>query len=666
MSKLRLLSVVTISCLSAWMTASVSAQISTSRRVPASGTASFTTSNSPFLSTGGPELDPSLANTANHDTGSSVVGRVMINRRLHPAFEGTANDKRAPRELGQHVDMAGSKDSGAARTSQTLQSAASVDVSIDGLNLNDQRYANGGNQFTLEPPDQGLCVGNGYVLESVNDALRAYSTDGSPVTGTIALNQFYGYAPAINRSTGQFGPEITDPSCLYDRSSKRWFQLVLTLDHVGTTSALSGKNHLDLAVSNSPDPLGTWTIYHIPAQNDGTDGTPNHQCPGGPCLGDYPHIGADKNGIYITTNEFALFAPGFTGAQIYALSKEELAEASSSINVVEYNTADPSTQTASGLPGFTVWPAVSAGPSPAYLDGTEYFLSSLAIFSNTGIDNRLQLWSLTHTEALNHDGAPRLTSSIVNTEGYGIPGFARQPGTGTDGVGQAPNGGNVHFPLGQCLNDPICSTQHILGFPDPVKEVISPLAANDSRMQQVFYADGKLYASVGTGLAFSATQFSEGLAYFVLHTEPSRGTPTATVVNQGYLGDPNLDMTYGTVAVTRNGKGIISFTATGPSNYPSMAYATLDAKNGAGAVQFAAAGRGAQDGFTGYQIFGFNPRWGDYGAAAVDGKSIWFAQEYINTDCALSRYLASRPVGTCNGERTILGDWGTRIAKVTP
>ena len=33
---------------------------------------------------------------------------------------------------------------------------------FEGLNLFQQRYARGGNQFTVEPPDQGLCVGNGY------------------------------------------------------------------------------------------------------------------------------------------------------------------------------------------------------------------------------------------------------------------------------------------------------------------------------------------------------------------------------------------------------------------------------------------------------------------------------------------------------------------------
>src|SRR4029450_549102 len=53
----------------------------------------------------------------------------------------------------------------------------------EGLDHADQRLAAGGNQFSLEPPDQGLCVGgqspNGAefgpeVVESVNDALTFY------------------------------------------------------------------------------------------------------------------------------------------------------------------------------------------------------------------------------------------------------------------------------------------------------------------------------------------------------------------------------------------------------------------------------------------------------------------------------------------------------------
>ena len=94
---------------------------------------------------------------------------------------------------------------------------------FEGLNLYQQRYARGGNQFTVEPPDQGLCVGNGYVVEAVNDVLNVFNTSGSfgaagqhghqhrrrasrrNVNHAVDLNSFYGYAPAINRTTGVRG-----------------------------------------------------------------------------------------------------------------------------------------------------------------------------------------------------------------------------------------------------------------------------------------------------------------------------------------------------------------------------------------------------------------------------------------------------------------------------
>ena len=49
------------------------------------------------------------------------------------------------------------------------------------------------------------------------------------------------------------------------------------------------------------DPTGEWNIYHMPVQNDGTGGTPNHG--NGPAYGDYPQIGTNANGFYIATNE---------------------------------------------------------------------------------------------------------------------------------------------------------------------------------------------------------------------------------------------------------------------------------------------------------------------------------------------------------------------------
>src|SRR5262249_15591666 len=77
-----------------------------------------------------------------------------------------------------------------------------LNVSFNGLNFRQQRLANGGNQFSVEPPDQGMCAGNGFVVETVNDVFRVFHTDGTPATGVVDLNSFYGYPPALIRPAG--------------------------------------------------------------------------------------------------------------------------------------------------------------------------------------------------------------------------------------------------------------------------------------------------------------------------------------------------------------------------------------------------------------------------------------------------------------------------------
>src|SRR5262245_40872830 len=88
--------------------------------------------------------------------------------------------------------------------------ASDAAVSVLGLNHRDQRLANGGNQFSLEPPDQGLCVGNGFVVEAINSVIRVYNRNGAPLTGVQDLNTFLGYPAAINRTTGVIGPQVID------------------------------------------------------------------------------------------------------------------------------------------------------------------------------------------------------------------------------------------------------------------------------------------------------------------------------------------------------------------------------------------------------------------------------------------------------------------------
>ena len=64
------------------------------------------------------------------------------------------------------------------------ESNPELEASFDGLTSRDQRLANGGNQFSVEPPDQALCVADGSVLESVNTVIRVKNTAGVSLTGS--------------------------------------------------------------------------------------------------------------------------------------------------------------------------------------------------------------------------------------------------------------------------------------------------------------------------------------------------------------------------------------------------------------------------------------------------------------------------------------------------
>ena len=94
-------------------------------------------------------------------------------------------------------------------------------------------------------------------------------------------------------------------------------------------------------------------------------------------------------------------------------------------------------------------------------------------------------------------------------------------------------------------------------------------------------------------------------------------------------------------------------------------------------------GAAQADGFTSYKAQVGDPprtRWGDYGAAAVDGNSVWVASEYIAHACDYTTWggpffaggSGDNLLGTCAatagapGTRAALGNWSTRISKFTP
>ena len=78
------------------------------------------------------------------------------------------------RSLSKGVGKGVSVNSGKKASSNLLFNAA-FNTGFEGLNHYQQRYSRGGNQFSLEPPDQGMCVGNGYIVEVVNDVFNVFN-----------------------------------------------------------------------------------------------------------------------------------------------------------------------------------------------------------------------------------------------------------------------------------------------------------------------------------------------------------------------------------------------------------------------------------------------------------------------------------------------------------
>jgi len=92
------------------------------------------------------ELDDALAGQEDEnglDADAAGEGRTTLNRTI---AKGPGAGSSAP-------------------ASARAKSNPELKLSFDGVNLHDQRFANNGNQFTVEPPDQALCVGGGQIIE---------------------------------------------------------------------------------------------------------------------------------------------------------------------------------------------------------------------------------------------------------------------------------------------------------------------------------------------------------------------------------------------------------------------------------------------------------------------------------------------------------------------
>ena len=133
----------------------------------------------------------------------------------------------------QHVGSAARVNAPAA-SGAVAAAAGTLLRNWNGVGSRDSEVTNFNARF--EPPDQGLCAGNGFVLEPVNSAYAIYTSGGRLLRGPFNVNDLF------NEGAAEF---TSDPRCYFDASTNTWFATILFLNNTFTSG------HLDIAVNNT-------------------------------------------------------------------------------------------------------------------------------------------------------------------------------------------------------------------------------------------------------------------------------------------------------------------------------------------------------------------------------------------------------------------------------
>jgi hypothetical protein len=150
-----------------------------------------------------------------------------------------------------------------------------------------------GSDNAAAPPDTTLGVGNGFVVEPLNDSVSVYKSTGQFVGGAD-LNAFL---------SSPSGHSVTDPQVVFDSvtTDHRFYMTMLGFDPSTFDSEVL------LAVSKTSDPTGSWNQYSL--------GTTSGM------LQDQPFLGLSDDKLTISVNDST--TSQFLGGATYVLNKAD-------------------------------------------------------------------------------------------------------------------------------------------------------------------------------------------------------------------------------------------------------------------------------------------------------------------------------------------------------
>jgi hypothetical protein len=581
-----------------------------------------------------------------------------------------------------------------------ISSFAGGSTSVKGLNAVDSASLKTNFVGDIEPPDQGLCAGNGNVIETNNiGEILIFNKALHRVSPVIPLDTLMGLTQRRWSSGG-------DPSCVFDSANGgHWIITQIVSKSPARkggpfAGCFIGKANTCLegiAVSTGSSPFGPYNMYFLNANYD-------PQEPGFPfLLNDFAKIAVTRDAFLLFYDEFPLnpgVAPGlgggtFNGAQEFAFNKNALEQGRPVAQVTVARENMGLLKTPNGtcfsdnrffLPGIACWiGAIPAMPAnPGQFDnshgGSGFMLTEVDFYGLGG--NQLAVFDWTGLGNLNSSGCSACSGIRFGGQLFSGVQHYYDPsslGAPTPASFLAPQKSGP-IPLGdECGKAGLSAVKHC---------PLGGITTNGDNITQVSQGNGQLWGglnteTVQTYAASNQPEVHAGAAYWVVGTRSFDQTGHFSLTSQGYVSAMHEDLEFPAFAAgASNGRAIMSFTLNGNGGtagadnggfFPSSAFGRLTSTSGtllSSSINIAALGQSPQDGFSEYLNYpsatpAFRPRWGDYGNAVLMGGRYYFASEYIQSpNCVPPQFTLT--IGTCGGTRNGFANWGTSVNFVSP
>ena len=249
-----------------------------------------------------------------------------------------------------------------------------------------------GNGNGAFPPDPSGAAGPDHYVQMINSEYIIYDKEGTILAGPNSLESIV-------------GSDAGDPIVMYDRFAEKWM-----------LSAFGVGNQLSVAISTSPDPLGSYWLYTFDLAS----------------FPDYPKYGLWHDGYYVTSNT--------SGPDCFVFEREKMIVGDPTASMIAMDVPELGTGAGTETGGFrSVLPAHADFAMPP--DGKKLNLFYFQDDAWTGIpDDAIKIWEVTTDWEVPEASSVDLVQTVLTTpfdSQFNVSwNDIQQPGTGSklDGV----------------------------------------------------------------------------------------------------------------------------------------------------------------------------------------------------------------------------------------